>query len=86
MAFLRKGNVDEVVVKKLAGFEQLMGFRQNIFLHRLYGDWEKIPEVMNLTLAIASHCPVYMIVRPEEGNSQDIMANIVEKINRGEEL
>lgn len=86
MLFLRKGDVDEVIVKKLSGLEQLMAIRQNVFLHKLSGEWENFPEVLNLALAIAGHCPVYMIIRPVEGNSQDIMADLAEKINNGEEI
>ncbi len=86
MVYLRKGNIEEVAVRKLAGFEQLMALRENIFLHKLYGEWENLPEVLNLALGIAGQCPVYMIIRPTEGNSQDIMADMVEKINRGEEV
>jgi hypothetical protein len=85
MVFLCVGDVEELKVEKLAGMSQYMALRQNLFLHKLYGDWESIPEVINLSMGIAGQCPIYLIVRPKEGNSQDKMADIVEKIVAGED-
>ena len=80
MIFLRALDVPEVKMEKLSGINQFMAFRTNLFLHRLTGKWESLPEVMSLTMALAGDCPIYMITRPLAGNSQDIIADMVEKI------
>ena len=79
-------NIEDVVVQKMTGLSQLLAIRQNVFLHRLKGDWENGKEFSELCLKVASHCPVYMIARPVEGNSQDKISEIVDKIYRGEEV
>ena len=83
MIYLLVGETEDVAVQKLSGLNQLMAIRRNVFLHRLTGDWENSREYGELCLKIASKCPVYMIVRPATGNSQDKIADIVEKIYRG---
>ena len=79
-------NVDDVEVQKMTGLNQLLSIRQNVFLHRLKGDWENSKEYSELCLKVAANCPVYLIARPIEGNSQEKIADIVEKIYRGEEV
>ena len=86
MIYLLVGETEDVAVQKLSGLNQLMAIRRNVFLHRLTGDWENSREYGELCLKIASKCPVYMIVRPATGNSQDKIADIVEKIYRGIEV
>lgn len=82
MAFLTVGDVKEVTIRKLTGFEQFLGFNNSLFLKVLKGPWENFPEVINLSMELASKCPVYQIIRPLEGNSQDRMADEVEAIIR----
>ncbi len=79
-------NIDDVEVQKMTGLNQLLSIRQNVFLHRLTGDWETSKEYSELCLKVAANCPVYLIARPIEGNSQEKIADIVEKIYRGEEV
>ena len=80
MAFLTVGDVKEVTIRKLTGFEQFLGFNNSLFLKVLKGPWENFPEVINLSMELASKCPVYHIVRPFEGDSQDIIADKLETI------
>ena len=79
-------NIDDVLVRRLSGMNQLMAIRENVFIHRLKGDWENSREYSELCLRVAANCPVYLIARSVEGNSQDKIADIVDKINRGEEV
>ncbi|SCX83717.1 hypothetical protein [Butyrivibrio sp. INlla14] len=80
MAFLTVGDVKEVTIRKLTGFEQFLGFNNSLLLKVLKGPWENYPEVINLSMKLASKCPVYQIVRPFEGDSQDIIADKLETI------
>ena len=80
MVYLVVGNVDEVQVKKLTGISQLFGLKNNLFLHRLKGEWENSKEVGELCLKLAGLCPVYMIVRPANVDSQQKIADIVQGI------
>ena len=80
MAFLTVGDVKKVTIRKLTGFEQFLGFNNSLFLKVLKGPWENFPEVINLSMKLASKCPVYQIVRPFEGDSQNIIADKLETI------
>ena len=80
MIYLMVGDVTEVTVKKLSGISQLIGFKNNLFLHRLSGEWENSKEVGELCLKCAGLCPVYMIARPKEGDSQEKIADIIQGI------
>lgn len=80
MIYLMVGDVPEVTVNKLTGISQLIGFKNNLFLHKLPGDWEKTKEVGELCLKCAGLCPVYLIVRPREGDSQEKIADIIQGI------
>ncbi len=82
MIFIVVGDVNEVIERQLTGIEQLIAFKTNLFLHRLYGEWENSQEVLNMCLKAASKCPVYLIVRPKGVDSVSIMANIVKKITQ----
>lgn len=82
LVFLAVGDVKEVTVRKLTGFEQFLGICNNLFLKVLKGPWENFPEVINLSMELASKCPVYQIVRPFEGDSQDRIADEIETIIR----
>ncbi|WP_155828006.1 hypothetical protein [Butyrivibrio sp. VCB2006] len=86
MIFLVRAKTDKVLAEKLSGLNQLFAIRENVFLHRFKGSWENAKEYGELCLKLASKCPVYMIYRPAEGNSQDEIADIVEKLARGEEV
>lgn len=77
MVFIVVSDVPEVQVRKLAGIEQLMAFRTNLFLHRLCGKWENDQEVLNLCLKAAGKCPVYLVIRPKDVDSVAAMADIV---------
>ena len=74
------GDVHEVQIRKLSGLEQLMAVRNNLFLMALKGDWMESREVLNMCLKMAGKCPVYIIVRPQEGDSLDAMADLIAKI------
>ena len=82
LVFLTVGDVKEVSIRKLTGFEQFLGFNNSLFLNALKGPWENSPEIINLALKLASKCHVYQIVRPVDGDSQDRMADEIEKIIR----
>lgn len=82
LIFLVPGDVEKVQVTKLTGFDQFIGIFNNQFLKVLKGPWENKPEVINLAMQLASKCPVYRIVRPVEGDSQDRIADEVEAIIR----
>ena len=86
LIYLVVDDIPDVAVHKMSGINQLMSIRQNVFLHRFKGKWENSKEYSELCLRVAAHCPVYLIVRPSEGNSQDKIADIVERITRGEEV
>ncbi len=81
MFYIVVADVPELQVKKLSGLEQLMAFRQNLFLHRLSGAWENNQEVLSLCLNITGKCPVYVLIRPRGVDSVAAMANIVETTN-----
>ncbi len=70
-------NDPEVKVTKLKGIEQLISFKNNLFLHRLRGSWENDPKLLNLCLSVAADCEVFVISRP--GN-KDTVDEIVEQI------
>lgn len=63
--FIVKASVDSLTIKKLSGFACFLAIKDNLFLHKLKGDWEKTPEVINICMRIASCCPIYLIIRPE---------------------
>ena len=86
LMYLVVANTEKVMVQKLSGLNQLMAIRNNVFLHRLTGDWENSREYGETCLQIAAKCPVYMIARPAVGNSLDEIADIVEKISKGQEI
>lgn len=78
MIYLCKSETEEVRVTKLSGLNQLMTLRYNLFLHKLTGEWENKPEVVNLCLALASKFPIYVIERPDEKDSrQEIKDTII---------
>ena len=71
----------EVQVQKLKGIAQLIAFKNNLFLHRLRGDWENDPGVLDLCLTIAADCPVYVISRPENKDTIDEILNNIQICN-----
>ena len=77
MIVIAVGDVPEVQIIKLSGFDQLMAVRNNLFLTVLKGDWMESREVLNMCLKMAGKCPVYIIVRPQEGDSLDAMADLI---------
>ena len=77
MVFLAISDVEEISVQRLSGIMQLMALKQNLFLRKFYGDWQKDPEILQLCLQISEKCPVYLIKRPKEGNT---LSEIAEKV------
>ncbi len=77
MVFIMVGNVDNVQVKKLSGLDQLMVVRENLFLSILSGEWMNSQEVLNMCLKMAGECPVYVVTRPKDVDSLDVMADTV---------
>ncbi|MBR3579572.1 MAG: ATP-binding protein [Lachnospiraceae bacterium] len=63
--YIIKAPVEELTLKKLSGFECFMSVKENLFLHRLKGNWETTPEVISQCMKIASGCDVYLLVRPD---------------------
>ena len=45
--YIIKAPVEELTLKKLSGFECFMSVKENLFLHRLKGNWETTPEVIS---------------------------------------
>jgi hypothetical protein len=73
----------DVEVQKLSGLSQFMTIRQNLFLHRLKGEWESKKELMELCMEVAKDCPVYVIARPDGiDTTDDIMQKIIEIAER----
>ncbi len=81
MIFIVVSDAQEVKVRQLTGLEQLMAFRTNLFLHKLNGAWENLPEVLNMCLKVAGKCPVYLVMRPSGIDSISAMADIVKNID-----
>lgn len=79
MFFLMVGDVKEVVVEKLSGIRQLIAFKNNLFLHKLPGAWENSKEIGELCLKAAGQCPIYLVVRPFEGDSKEKIADIIDQ-------
>ncbi|MBO6239435.1 MAG: hypothetical protein J6O61_00980 [Butyrivibrio sp.] len=77
MIFLTVCDEKEINVQRLSGIMQLMALKQNLFLRKFYGDWQKDPEILQLCLQISEKCPVYLIKRPKEG---DTLSEIAEKV------
>ena len=73
--YIIKGQMEELKIQKLTGFDCFVSIKDNLFLHKLRGDWETIPEVINLCMKIASSCPVYIIVRPEHEDTLDAITD-----------
>ncbi len=79
--YIIKAPVEELTVKKISGFECFMSVKENLFLHRLKGNWENTPEVISQCMKIASGCDVYLIIRPENKNTlAEISNKIVESL------
>ena len=73
----------EVEVQRLSGLSQFMTIRQNLFLHRLKGEWESKKELMELCMEVAKDCPVYVFARPDGiDTSDEIMQKIIEIVER----
>lgn len=73
----------DVEVQKLSGLSQFMTIRQNLFLHRLKGEWESRKELMELCMEVAKDCPVYVIARPDGiDTTDDITQKIIEIAER----
>lgn len=63
--YIIKAPVEKLIINKLSGFDCFISIKDNLFLHKLPGDWEKTPGVINMCMKIASSCPIYLIIRPE---------------------
>ncbi|MBE5837317.1 hypothetical protein [Butyrivibrio sp.] len=73
----------DVEIQKLSGLSQFMTIRQNLFLHRLKGEWESKKELMELCMEVAKDCPVYVIARPDGiDTTDDITHKIIEIAER----
>ncbi len=80
MVFIVVEDVPEVQVQKLSGLDQMMAIKQNMFLTILHGSWLNSPDVLNMCLKMAGSCPVYVVIRPREGDSLDAIAQAVNGI------
>ena len=81
--YIVKAPVEKLRFEKLTGFDCFLTIRNNLFLHRLTGSWETDPEVINLCMAIASKCSIYIIVRPEDQDTlEEIRGKVVETMNK----
>ena len=75
--YIVKASVDRLTIKQLTGFDCFIAIKDNLFLHKLQGEWEKSPEVIKMCMIIASKCPVYLIVRPKNAETLDEIYKIV---------
>lgn len=76
--YIIKAPVKRLTINKLSGFDCFISIKDNLFLHKLRGEWENTPEVINLCMKVASCCPIYLITRPEnidtlEEINQDVL-------------
>ncbi len=76
--YIIKAPVEELTMSKLSGFDCFISIKDNLFLHKLPGAWEKTPGVINLCMKLASYCPIYLIVRPE---NKDTIEEICKKVH-----
>lgn len=80
--YLVKAPVNELVIRKLSGFECFLSIRDNLFLHRFSGKWETAPEIITQCMKSASVCDVYLITRPENLNTlEEISQKIITLIS-----
>lgn len=63
-----------VEIHKLSGIDQFLMFRNNVFMHKLKGQWENDKQFLDLCLKAAGMCPVYVITRPIGKDTADGMA------------
>lgn len=75
--YIIKAPVKELTIDKLSGFECFMSIKDNLFLHRLTGQWETTPMVINQCMNIASGCDVYLIVRPDNTDTLEDISKYV---------
>ena len=78
--YIVKAPVEELSIKKLSGFECFMSIKDNLFLHRLKGNWETSPSVINQCMKIASKCDIFLIARPENKDTLDEISKTVIKL------
>ncbi|WP_026509732.1 hypothetical protein [Butyrivibrio sp. LC3010] len=81
MIYLITADIKELKVQRLSGLDQFMALRNNIFLHRLFGEWENDKEIIELCMRVSGKCPVYLILRPKEGYYQEQISDEVIRIN-----
>lgn len=80
--YIVKAPVEELLFKKLSGFDCFMSVKDNLFLHRLKGKWENTPEVINQCMKIASEGDVYLILRPDNKDTlNEICKKVMDLIN-----
>ena len=75
--YIIKAPVEKLIINKLSGFDCFISVRDNLFLHKLPGEWEKTPEVINTCMKIASKCPIYLIIRPSTQNTLNEICQFV---------
>ncbi len=80
MIFMTAADVSQVQMERLSGINQLFAFKHNLFLHRFTGEWLNDPNLLNLCLKTAGDCPVYMVVRPQNGDFVSEIAEIISNI------
>ncbi len=76
--FIIKIPTEKLSITKLTGFDCFLAIKENLFLHKLHGNWESSPEIINQCMKIAASCPVYLIARPENADTLDeIYKNVI---------
>lgn len=80
--YIIKAPVEKLSINQITGFDCFIAIKDNLFLHKLQGEWEKSPEIINMCMKIASKCPIYLVVRPENIDTLDeIYASILTLLN-----
>lgn len=80
MIYIVPAMVDNVEVHELSGFDQFMAFKNNIFMHKMTGEWEKEKGFLDLCLKAAGKCPVYVILRPIGKNTVESMCASIKNL------
>ena len=78
--YIVKADGGELSIQKQTGFDCFRTIKDNLFLHKLAGEWEAKPDVISMSMKAASKCDVYRIVRPDGVDTLDRIRAEAEKI------
>ncbi|SFC34906.1 hypothetical protein [Butyrivibrio sp. YAB3001] len=80
LVVITTGDVKDIVMEKLTGFEHFVLLRSNLFIHPLKGGWENEKEFTRMCLLVSSLLPVYLIIRPRERDTIEEVTGMIEKL------